>query len=222
MSKLASLSRKGDGVGLRATPRENAGSSFSPKSLSKKGEYGGCPPPIESAPALSLSGPTLVELLRAVLGKGAPFRFRARGSSMSPSIRDGDVVTVSSLSGISPCPGDVVAFAHPGSGKLVVHRVVGKNKNSYLIKGDSVSEVDGFIPEASILGYVGKVERDGKRVFFGLGPEKLLIAFLTRGGLLSPLLLPVWRLLRFIISGASSHTPRNARASAPAGSQQRD
>ena len=44
---------------------------------------------------LSLSGEALIELMRAVLARGLPFRFAARGFSMAPFIRDGDVISVS-------------------------------------------------------------------------------------------------------------------------------
>ena len=55
--------------------------------------------------------------MRAVLEKGRAFRFEARGTSMLPLIRDGDVVTVTPLSGGGPRTGDVVAFADPGRGR---------------------------------------------------------------------------------------------------------
>jgi len=145
---------------------------------------------------LSLSGPALNELLRSVLDKGAPFRFRAKGFSMSPFIKDGDIVTVSRLSGASPGLGDVVAFLHPGTEKLVIHRIVGKNSKSYIIKGDNMSQGDGPVTEADIMGRVIRVERNGKKVFLGLGPEKFLIAFLTRSGLFLHFLIPVWRRVR--------------------------
>lgn len=116
----------------------------------------------------TLSMPVLVGLLRAVLDKGKPFRFQATGGSMSPFVRDGDVITVSPLSDIPPRLGDVVAFIRPESGKLVVHRVVGKRDGSYLIKGDSAPDCADVIPRANILGRVTRVERDGKRVYLGL------------------------------------------------------
>jgi hypothetical protein len=46
---------------------------------------------------LFLTGPVFIELLHATLAKGVPFPFRARGSSMHPFIKDGDVITVSPL-----------------------------------------------------------------------------------------------------------------------------
>ncbi len=62
---------------------------------------------------LKLSGPDLIELLQAVLDKGVPFRFRAKGFSMTPFIKDGDVITIFPLEGSRPRLGDIVAFTHP-------------------------------------------------------------------------------------------------------------
>jgi hypothetical protein len=145
---------------------------------------------------LSLSGPAFIELLRAVLGKGVPFRFQARGFSMSPFIKDGDLVTVSPLLGSSPGLGDVVAFIQPGTRRLAIHRIIGKKGSSFFIKGDNTYQIDGLIPETNILGYVTRVERDGKKVSLGLGLERFFIALLARRGLLFPFLLPVWKIIR--------------------------
>jgi signal peptidase I len=148
---------------------------------------------------VSLPGPPLIELLRAVLDKGVPFRFQARGFSMSPFIKDGDLITVAPLKGASPGLVDVIAFTHAGTSRLVIHRVVGKRADSYLVKGDNTLDVDGFIPEANILGCVKKVERNGKKIILGLGLERFLIAFLTCRRLLFPVLRPVWILIRPLV-----------------------
>jgi len=148
---------------------------------------------------ISLSGPALVELLRAVLDKGMPFRFQAKGASMSPFIKDGDVIIVSPLSGALPRRGDVVAFTHPQTQSLVVHRIVAKKGDCFIIKGDNTSNTGDLILKANILGCVTRVKRDGKKIFMGLGPERFLIALLTRRGLLFPLLYPLKRMLGPII-----------------------
>jgi len=57
---------------------------------------------IEKEAELSISGSTLIELLEAVLSQEASFRFQAKGLSMSPFIKDGDMVTVSPLPPASP------------------------------------------------------------------------------------------------------------------------
>ena len=107
---------------------------------------------------------------------------------MSPFIKDGDDVTIFPLNGVSPGLGDVAAFIHEGTGMPFIHRVVGKKGNTYFLKGDNATEADGFIAERNILGCVRMVERKGLRVLFGLGPERFLIAYLNRRGLLLPLI----------------------------------
>ena len=134
-------------------------------------------------------------LLQTILGKGMPVSFTAKGFSMVPFIKDGDVLTVVPLQGTSPGLGDVVAFFHPGTEKLAIHRVVGEKGHFYCIRGDNSFQADGFIPKTSILGRVKRVERNGKRVYLGLGPERFLIALLTRRGLLSLFFLSIWRII---------------------------
>jgi len=143
-----------------------------------------------------VSGPALVDLLQAVLAKGAQFRFRAAGFSMAPLVKDGDVVTISPLQERPPGLGDVVAFIHPGSGKLCVHRVVRKKKDSFFIRGDNAPVPDGLVRKADILGRVTALERNGRRIYLGLGPERVLIALLSGRGPLSSPLLPLWKLVR--------------------------
>jgi hypothetical protein len=148
---------------------------------------------------LSLSGRALVELLRAVLDKGAPARFQAKGFSMSPFIKNKDVVTISPLHGKQPGLGEIIAFVHKETDGLCIHRIVHKKDGTYVTKGDNRSETSERVPRENILGFVTRVERDGRRVFLGLGSERFLIAFLGPRGLLLPLLLPVWKIIRPII-----------------------
>lgn len=145
---------------------------------------------------LSLSGRALVDLLRAVLNKGVPVRFQAKGFSMSPFIRDKDVVTISPMKSTKPGLGQIIAFSRPETGGLCIHRIVRKRDGMYVTKGDNTSQTEECVPRENILGFVTSVERDGSRVFMGLGPERYLVAFLGRRGLLFPLLLPLWKVIR--------------------------
>jgi hypothetical protein len=145
---------------------------------------------------LSLSGQGLKELLSEVLKKGKPFRFRAKGYSMSPFIKDGDVVTISPLFNTAPHYGDVLAYLKPITEKLIVHRMVGKKDIFYLIRADNSPEANDIVPKKNILGRVSKVERNGKKVLLGLGFEKFLIAFITQRRFLYVSLLHAWKLLR--------------------------
>jgi hypothetical protein len=126
--------------------------------------------------------------MRAVLARGAAFRFCARGWSMAPLIRDGDVITVSPLGDGRPRLGDVVAYVRPAEGTPVVHRVVASRGTAWLIQGDSVPGcADGIIPSESLLGRVTRVERGGRDAWLGLGPERVVIAWLSRARLLIPM-----------------------------------
>jgi len=144
---------------------------------------------------LPLSATSLAVLLRAVLDKGKPFRFCARGYSMSPFVQDGDLVTVAPWSGDAPRMGDVVACLRPDTGTLVVHRVIGQVGDGYLIQGDNTHWADGVVPRANLLGRVVRVERGGQPVRLGLGPERFVISLLNRMRFL-PVLLSLWRRAR--------------------------
>jgi hypothetical protein len=146
---------------------------------------------------ISLYSPHLIELMRAVFDKRLPFRFQARGYSMSPFIRDEDTLTVARFSG-DYSVGDVLAFVRPGLQKLIVHRVVARRKGTYCIKGDNGFEIDRFVPGGNILGRVINVERKGQRVSLGLGKEKILIAWLSRSGLMPYLFFFSVRVLSFL------------------------
>lgn len=107
-------------------------------------------------------GYPVAELMRAVLERGKPFRYEARGASMHPFIQDGDVVTVRPLAAGRPRTGDVVAFVPPGTGSVRIHRVVGIEGGKYLLKGDNGLVGDGAVARPDILGSVARIERHGR------------------------------------------------------------
>lgn len=127
---------------------------------------------------MQLSGVALASLMQAVLETGAHFRFPAKGISMIPFIRDQDVVTVAP-SNRRPRVGDVIAFLHPQSGKPILHRVIERDSHGYWTQGDNSAAADGWIPSAAVLGTIVAVEHQGRPVRFGLGPERMFIAWLS-------------------------------------------
>lgn len=129
---------------------------------------------------LPLGGEALAGLMRAVLEKGKPFRFEARGASMHPVIRDGDVVTVRPLGGARPGTGDIVAFVHPLTKGVLVHRVVRAEERGYVLKGDNALAEDGPVAADGILGRVARVERDGRTVRTGRALRSPGLARLSR------------------------------------------
>jgi signal peptidase I len=137
---------------------------------------------------LLLSSQALLELMVGVLAKGCRFRFRARGWSMNPFIRDGDIICVSPIQEKNPSVGEVVAYIQPTSGKLVVHRLVNRSGDNWVILGDNTLKASGEqVPIVNLIGRVTGIKRGGKNIWLGLGPERYLIALFSRTGTLLPL-----------------------------------
>ena len=108
-------------------------------------------------------GQLSAEILRA----GHDLRFRARGTSMSPLVRDGDRVLVRPVDPSSVRVGDVVLCSSQPD-RVVVHRVVsrlaGPDGPHLTVQGDGLSRPDGSIPAGRIYGRVVAVERGGAHV----------------------------------------------------------
>jgi hypothetical protein len=148
---------------------------------------------------IQISGSNLAELASDVLAKGASFRFKVRGGSMAPLVRDGDIVMLSRCQDAKLSSGAIAAFIHPAGDRLVVHRIVGTRGGSFLVKGDNVEGCDGLIPGSRILGCVTRIERNGRNARLGLGAERKVLALFSRLRLLPLLLIPVRKLYRLWI-----------------------
>lgn len=137
----------------------------------------------------ALSSPLLIDLMCGVLARHLPFRFRAGGFSMFPFIRDGDIISILKIPRNGPAVGEVVAFRVRDGNQLTVHRVVRKTRDSCILKGDNYpfGQSDGPIAAEDLLGVVFSIERKGHKIRFGLGPERSLIALLSRLGWLRPM-----------------------------------
>jgi signal peptidase I len=142
---------------------------------------------------ISLSAPVIMELIEAVHEKGASFRFQAKGYSMTPAIRNGDIITVSPLKEIMPRRGDVLAFRNPERPQMLVHRVLHAKERKYFIKGDNCSTADGWIPAENILGLITRVERRGKSRFW---PNRTVP---SAGSDLYLIFYPLWPPLRRVL-----------------------
>lgn len=134
----------------------------------------------------SVSGRNMGIVLRSILDEDIPVSFYARGISMTPFIQDGDKITIKPLSQIRPLLGRVVPIINPNDEKLIVHRIIAKKSDLFLIKGDfSSKNNDGWVEESQILGCVSCVKREERKITFGLGLERYAIAFLSKLGWLT-------------------------------------
>lgn len=149
--------------------------------------------PQNDAGAETLSRDRLHDLLHRLLDEGLAVELRVTGASMSPFIRGGDLLTLTPKGRRTVRPGDVVAFLADGQ-SLVIHRVVAAEGETVRTRGDALGRGDRPLAAAEVLAIVAGVERRGRRVRLGLGPERALVAWLSRLGFLAPLLRP-WRRL---------------------------
>lgn len=101
-------------------------------------------------------------LFTEILDSGADLRMRVTGSSMAPTIRDGDQVTLRKIPAGKLVPGDIV-WLIDNSGNSVVHRIMKKRvrleKTCLHTKGDALIEYDQWADEKNILGKICRIEK---------------------------------------------------------------
>ncbi len=89
----------------------------------------------------------------------ASFKFLAViGSSMQPSISDGDVLVVSSnVDTANLKVGDVISYRHVVDGRSLIftHRIVGVDSEGFRTKGDNLDVPDNYVVRSSdVVGVV--------------------------------------------------------------------
>lgn len=111
-----------------------------------------------------LSNSDLLKLSRTLIERDTSIRFQAKGFSMRPFIRDGDLITVSPLWNSPVKAGDVVLYK-TADDRAIVHRVIRKTgikgRMIFFIKGDAVFGQSEEVDLKNILGRVTVVERKG-------------------------------------------------------------
>ena len=99
-------------------------------------------------------------LASQVLATGSALRFQVRGTSMSPFIRNGDIVAISPG---NLRPGQVILCRLSG-GRLVVHRVVKVLLDVLQVQGDALLYSDGLVGFSSVLGRVTSINRGSNQI----------------------------------------------------------
>jgi signal peptidase I len=123
------------------------------------------------------------ELLEETLNRGHSIRFRAPGDSMYPTIRNGDILTVTPIETASITIGDIILYRHKSG--VTAHRAIRITKRDahhsqhsalrpqtsdlspqsyFILRGDAAVVFDDPVSAGQILGKVTLVERSGRRI----------------------------------------------------------
>lgn len=130
---------------------------------------------ISSTTSIKFSSKSLGSLTKLIIGKGNQVKFKAKGSSMFPFIKDGDAIVLSPYFNIKPELGDIVAYLDSQTKNLVIHRIISITGYGFIPKGDSCLHSDEYQLLDNIVGYVPGVNEDKP------GKKRILI-FLSRLG----------------------------------------
>ena len=108
---------------------------------------------------------TFLSLNKELIETGNSVRFRVRGESMHPFLRNNDLVEVTGVHVSRIRVGDVIFFKNI-SGKAVIHRVVvvNRNKDILLLKGDHNHYLDAPVKREQILGRVIAVKTKNRTI----------------------------------------------------------
>jgi L-rhamnose isomerase len=91
-------------------------------------------------------------LAEELIVAGSGFRFRARGLSMLPAIRDDEIVHVAPVESGGIKMGDILLFRH--NGQFKAHRMMRKDGEFFVTRGDTGKQIDGRIHRGQVLGRV--------------------------------------------------------------------
>jgi len=123
---------------------------------------------------INCEGTDFYVLSKDALARGASLRFRARGNSMRPFIKDGDILNIKPIEATEVQIGDVILFRQ--GRRILVHRVVKRRVEPevmLIVKGDSRLRPDGPVHPDQLLGKVTGVERGGRTINVDRGVVKL-------------------------------------------------
>ena len=129
-----------------------------------------------------LETPDFLEQARQLLSRSIPLEIRMSGSSMSPAIEDGDLITVEPVPDSRISPGDIILYQSRYD-TAVIHRVLrvegSQSERSVLTRGDAAAQTDVPVPLERVLGRVKLVERGGEPVKLSQPGHKMRLKVLA-------------------------------------------
>ncbi len=103
-----------------------------------------------------------VPLIEQVTSGGGVFSLTAQGVSMQPTIIGGrDIMKLGRLD--TPEKHDIVLYRRE-SGEYVLHRIVGRDEDGYILCGDSQITLERGVKREMMIAKLVAVERGGKEI----------------------------------------------------------
>ncbi len=103
-------------------------------------------------------------IIKEQLENQGEVRFKPRGISMRPLIRQGIDEVIIKKADAKPKKNDIVFYCRD-SGDFVLHRLIGFDKNNqFIMRGDNQTVKEYGISEKHVIGIVKSVIRDGKNI----------------------------------------------------------
>lgn len=116
---------------------------------------------------VTLEALDFLERTRQLLTSGVAAEIKMSGSSMRPTIEDGDVITVVAINDTPIKQGDIVLLQTRFE-TAVIHRVVRIDRSSseriIVTRGDAAQQNDVPVPAHRVMGKVKQIERAGENI----------------------------------------------------------
>jgi signal peptidase I len=134
----------------------------------------------ERGQGVDLGMADFLDQARQLLSKSVPIEIKMSGSTMSPVIEDGDLITVEPIHEGLLRPGDIILY-NSLRDTAVIHRVVRVEKGdsadrSVVTRGDAASQNDLAVPFHRVLGKVKLIERAGEQIAVARSSSKFRAA----------------------------------------------
>lgn len=118
------------------------------------------------------------ELVAEIARVHGEVQLQVLGGSMLPSIWPSDHLIVQRRDPVEIQPGQIILYLRNGG--LVAHRVVARDGEWLVTRGDSLPRVDAPVPANEIVGVIVSIIRRGRRVAPELTHGKRMVAWLLR------------------------------------------
>ena len=162
------------------------------------------------------------DLADGLIASRLGFRFQARGRSMVPVIQDGEVLQVRRANATELKVGDIVLFRE--NTKFKAHRIISKQKDHFVTRGDAGRDADAAIRKGQIVGKITAKEcaQDGATIrldnlsarlnFFAMEARRQARRFLDRARSFAGSALLLCFLLSLTVLAAHSQVALDAPA----------